>query len=200
MLDWRPGEEEPRVRSSDDVHDDLTARGVAHQIVALPSSSRTAHLAAEALGVGVAHVVKSLLFILDEENPVLVLVAGDATVDVAMLAREMGASKVRLARSREVREVTGYRPGGVSPCALATEVPVVADPRVFTPQFVYCGGGTTTTMLGIRSADLAGVLDPRILPVALEGSSGEEASRDRSTGGQPPGTKSGHKQDEWRTR
>ena len=154
------------MRSSDDVHDDLTARGVAHQIVALPSSSRTAHLAADALGVGVAEVVKSVLFMLDDENPVLVLINGDAMVDVAALAREMGASDVRLARSREVREVTGYRPGAVPPCALATDVPVVADSRVFTPDVVYCGGGTTTTMLSIRSVDLSGLLELRIRPIA----------------------------------
>jgi Cys-tRNA(Pro) deacylase len=157
------------VRSSDDVHDDLTARGVAHQIVDLPSSSRSAQLAADALGVGVAEVVKSLLFMLDDENPVLALVTGDATVDVAALARETGASSVRLARAREVREATGYRPGAVPPCALATDVPVVADPGVFAPEVVYCGGGTTTTMLSIRSADLAVVLQPRILPIAAPG-------------------------------
>jgi prolyl-tRNA editing enzyme YbaK/EbsC (Cys-tRNA(Pro) deacylase) len=88
------------VRSSDDVHDDLTARGVAHEIVDLPSSSRTAQLAAEALGVGVAGVVKSLVFMLDDERPLLALVTGAATVDVAALARETGASDVRLAHAR----------------------------------------------------------------------------------------------------
>jgi Cys-tRNA(Pro) deacylase len=154
------------VRSSDDVHDDLTARGVPHEIVELPSSSRTAQLAAEALGVGVAEVVKSLVFMLDDERPLLALVSGDATVDVAALARETGASDVRLARAREVREVTGYRPGAVPPCALATDTPVVVDPGVFASEVVYCGGGTTTTMLSIRSDDLAGVLEPRVLPIA----------------------------------
>jgi prolyl-tRNA editing enzyme YbaK/EbsC (Cys-tRNA(Pro) deacylase) len=31
---------------------------------------------------------------------------------------------------------------------------------------VYCGGGTTTTMLKIRSADLARLLEPRLAAVA----------------------------------
>ena len=154
------------MRSFTDVHDDLTAKSVPHEIVHLPSSSRTAQLAADALGVPVGDVVKSLLFQLDETRPVLVLVPGDATVDVDALARDAGALQVRLARSREVRELTGYEPGAVSPCALATEVQVVADPGVFAPEVVYCGGGTTTTMLKIRSADLEALLKPRRLPVA----------------------------------
>jgi prolyl-tRNA editing enzyme YbaK/EbsC (Cys-tRNA(Pro) deacylase) len=154
------------LRSFTDVHDDLTARCVPHEIVHLPSSSRTAQLAAAALDVPVGDVVKSLLFPLDHARPVLALVTGDATVDVDALAHEAGAARIRLARSREVRELTGYEPGAVPPCALATEVPVVADQGVFAPDVVYCGGGTTTTMLNIRSADLDGMLGPRKLPIA----------------------------------
>jgi prolyl-tRNA editing enzyme YbaK/EbsC (Cys-tRNA(Pro) deacylase) len=153
------------VRSFTDVHDELTGRRVPHEIVHLASSSRTAQLAAEALGVPVGDVVKSLLFVLDDSRPVLALVSGDATVDVDALARGAGAAQVRLARSREVRELTGYRPAAVPPCGLA-EMPVVADPGLFAPDVVYCGGGTTTTMLKIRSADLEALLEPRKLPIA----------------------------------
>jgi len=154
------------VRSGDDVHDELAAKDIPHEIVHLPSSSKTAQLAATALGVDLGDVVKSLLFMLDDERPVLALVTGDATVEADVLARETGAARVRLARGREVREHTGYSPGAVSPCALATAIPVIADPGVFAPEVVYCGGGTTSTMLRIRSADLAALLRPRTLPIA----------------------------------
>jgi Cys-tRNA(Pro) deacylase len=162
-----PDEEALSVRSFTDVRDELIGRLVPHEIVHLTSSSRTAQLAAEALGVPVGSVVKSLLFLLDDSRPVLAMVPGDATVDVGALARETGAARVRLAKSREVRELTGYEPGSVSPCALATELQLVADPGVFTPDVVYCGGGTTTTMLKIRSADLDALLEPRRLPIAV---------------------------------
>ena len=60
----------------------------------------------------VAEVVKSLVFVLDDQRPVMALVTGDATVDVGALARAAGAAEARLARSGEVRELTGYLPGG----------------------------------------------------------------------------------------
>jgi prolyl-tRNA editing enzyme YbaK/EbsC (Cys-tRNA(Pro) deacylase) len=154
------------VRSFTDVHDELTLRRVPHEIVHLPSSSRTAQQAAEALGVPVGDVVKSLLFVLDDGRPVLALVTGDATVDVDALAREAGVAEVRMARGREVRDLTGYRPGAVPPCCLATDVAVVADPGVFAHDVVYCGGGTTSTMLEIRGADLAALLEPLRAPIA----------------------------------
>lgn len=154
------------MRASDDVHRLLSDEGVPHEIVHLPSSSSTAQLAAEALGVTMGEVVKSLVFVLDDQRPVMALVTGDATVDAGALAGETGAVEVRLAQSGEVRELTGYRPGAVSPVALETDLPVIADPGVFGPEIVYCGGGTPTTMLKIRSADLEALLRPRKLPIA----------------------------------
>jgi len=154
------------VRASSDVHNLLSDEGVPHEIVHLPSSSSTAQLAADALGVPVGEVVKSLVFVLDDRRPVIALVAGDATVDAGALAREAGAAEVRLARSGGVRELTGCRPGAMSPVALETDLPVIADPGVFGPEVVYCGGGTTTTMLKIRAADLEALLRPRKLPIA----------------------------------
>jgi prolyl-tRNA editing enzyme YbaK/EbsC (Cys-tRNA(Pro) deacylase) len=61
--------------------------------------------------------------------------------------------------------VTGYPPGAVPLRALAEDEPVVADPRASGPALVYCGGGTTMTILEIRSADLEALLTPRLATV-----------------------------------
>ena len=123
------------MRSFTDVHDELTGRRVPHEIVHLPSSSRTAQLAAEAPGVPAGDVVKSLLFVLDDSRPVLALVSGDVTVDGDALARGAGAAGPAR-REQGARELTGYRPGAVPPCGLATEMRVVADPGLFAPDVV----------------------------------------------------------------
>ena len=63
--------------------------------------------------------------------------------------------------------LTGYRPGALPPCGLAAELPVVADPAVFELPVIYCGGGTTTTILKIRSADLRLAIDARVAAIAV---------------------------------
>jgi prolyl-tRNA editing enzyme YbaK/EbsC (Cys-tRNA(Pro) deacylase) len=156
------------MRSFSDVQEELTARGVDHDIIHLPSSSHTAQLAADALGVPVASVVKSLVFMAGAQ-PVLALVDGEATVDAEALGRELGVTEVVLARGREVRDLTGYKPGAVPPIALATDLQVVADPGVFGSEVVYCGGGTTTAMVRLRAEDLRGLLGARIVPIAQRG-------------------------------
>jgi prolyl-tRNA editing enzyme YbaK/EbsC (Cys-tRNA(Pro) deacylase) len=156
------------VRSCSDVHNLLAEEGVPHEIIQLPAQSRTALQAAELLGVELREVVKSLVFYADGE-PVLALVPGDASCDTAALRAALGVSEVVLGKAPQVLQATGYRPGAVPPCALGAELPVVADPGVFGPEVVYCGGGTTTTMLKIRSADLQALVRPRLAPVAARG-------------------------------
>jgi prolyl-tRNA editing enzyme YbaK/EbsC (Cys-tRNA(Pro) deacylase) len=126
------------VRFTSDVDDHLIGRGIAHEIVRLPSFSRTADLALDAPRVAVGDVVKSLPFTLDVERPVLALVTGDATVNADELARIQGALSVRLARAREVRDLAGHRSGAVPRCAFEADVAVVADAAVLAPEVVCC--------------------------------------------------------------
>jgi prolyl-tRNA editing enzyme YbaK/EbsC (Cys-tRNA(Pro) deacylase) len=54
----------------------------------------------------------------------------------------------------------------VPPFALVGELPAIADPTVFAPPVVYCGGGATTTMLKIRSDDLRELVKPQLAQIA----------------------------------
>jgi Cys-tRNA(Pro) deacylase len=152
------------MRTCSDVHNYLEEQGVTHEMLPLSDSSASAERAAELLGVTSREVIKSLLFLVDDV-PTLVLVAGDARVDPAALAAALGARRVSLARPEEVLGATGYRVGGVPPCGLASDLPVVADPGAFAPPVVYCGGGAEATMLKIRSDDLKAVLAPRVFDI-----------------------------------
>jgi len=153
------------MRTSSDVHNYLEERGVPHEMLPMPDTSASAERAAQLLGVRLGEIVKSMVFMVDGV-PELVLVPGDARVAAQSLAGATGARKVALARAQEVLAATGYRVGAVPPCGLASALPVVADPRVFDPPVVYCGGGAAATMLKIRSADLRTVVDPLVADVA----------------------------------
>ncbi len=153
------------MRTCSDVHNYLQELGVPHEMLHLSDTSATAARAAELLGVGAEEVVKTLVFLIDGD-PTLVLVPGDARVDADALARALGAGSATLARGQDVLAATGYRVGAVPPCGLASDLPVVADPGVFGPPVVYCGGGASTTMLKIRSADLMRLLGAQSAEVA----------------------------------
>jgi len=167
MASWYTGAVPPEVRvlSCSDVHNFLTEQGIPHEIVQLPARSNTAAKAAHLLGVQPEEVIKSLLFIVDDAA-VLVLMPGDRNADAERVREAVGGGSCALARPQQVLDITGYRVGAVPPCAHASQTPVLADERVFEPAVVYCGGGTETTMLKIRSDDLRAVLSPDVRDLA----------------------------------
>jgi prolyl-tRNA editing enzyme YbaK/EbsC (Cys-tRNA(Pro) deacylase) len=104
-------------KSIDRVREYFRANNLDIEIHELPDSTRTAQLAADAVGCELGQIVKSLVFVLDERDTVLAFVAGDRRADPFKIARALRASTVRIANANEVRARTGFAIGGVAPVA-----------------------------------------------------------------------------------
>ena len=91
----------------------LSERGIPIEPREMDASTHTAQQAADALGCGVAAIVKSLLFEADGE-PLLVLASGPNRVDTALLGALLG-TPVTMADAKRVKAVTGSSIGGVPP-------------------------------------------------------------------------------------
>lgn len=116
--------------------------GLKVEIRSFPDGTRTAEDAAAAIGCDVAEIVKSLVFIVDDE-PVVVLVAGSDRVDESKLAAAAGG-QVRKARSAEVQDATGYVVGGVPPLGHSKELRLFADDALLSHDVVWAAAGTPT--------------------------------------------------------
>src|SRR5207247_739163 len=88
------------------VADALLAAGIEPDIFELADSTRTAQEAAAAIGTSVPCIVKSLVFLADDE-PVLALVSGSNRADTTLLASALGKSIGRADAAR-VRDATGF--------------------------------------------------------------------------------------------
>ncbi len=104
-------------------------------------STRTAAEAAQAIGVALGQIVKSLVFTVDE-RPVLALVGGDRQVDEKKLAAAAGGSICRRPDAEQVRAVTGFPAGGVPPFGHRSELPVFVDPGLLEYDEVWAAAGT----------------------------------------------------------
>ncbi len=124
----------------------LRARGLAIEVRTLTDSARTAELAAAALGVEVGQIVKSLVF-LREDEPVLVLCAGDRRVD----AQRLGLVP---ARADRVRAVTGFSIGGVPPLGHDSELATTIDESLQRFEVVWAAAGTPHDVFSIQTAAL----------------------------------------------
>src|SRR6187549_3847464 len=100
-------------------------RGLKVEVRAFPDGTRTAQDAATAIGCDVGAIVKSLVFIVDDE-PVVALVGGSDRLDESKLEIAAGVH-VRKASAAEVRDATGYVVGGVPPLGHSKSLRSFAD-------------------------------------------------------------------------
>jgi len=139
---------------------ELSARGLAIEILVSPASTRTSAEAAAALGTSVAQIVKSLVFYVDEA-PVLALMSGANRLDESRLARAVGGQRVKRANADQVREITTFVIGGVPPLSINPAMKVVCDVDLLQYPVVYAAAGTPHHNFAIapnRLVDVSGAL------------------------------------------
>ncbi|NIA25732.1 MAG: YbaK/EbsC family protein [Gammaproteobacteria bacterium] len=128
-----------------------------------PKGTKTAADAANAVGCDVAAIVKSLVFVVDNE-PVVALVPGDRRLDPEKLAEAAGGSGSRRASLDEVRAATGYAAGGTPPFGHGCRV--FADPELTRHDPVWAAAGTPTTVFAISIAELIRAADATWAPIS----------------------------------
>lgn len=107
----------------------------------------TSELAAQALGVEVGQIAKSLVFKAGDKL-IMVIASGDQRVDTKKLATQLGisAAKVKFANVETVLRETGFTVGGVSPIGLLQPIPIYLDKGLRRYPIVYAAAGKANSV------------------------------------------------------
>ena len=135
------------------------------QIVLFDESTHTSELAAAAVGVEVAQIAKTLMFLADGA-PVLVVACGDRKINAKKLGKELNAKKVRFADADSVLQHTGFEPGGVCPFGLDESITICLDQSLYDYHIVYAAAGTANSALPVAPERLREILTARVVDVA----------------------------------
>ena len=110
------------------------------KVIFLEQTARTAQDAATALGCNVGAIVKSLLFSAGN-NFVLCLVSGDKRCSLNKLKKILDIKDVSMANPEDVKKITGYTIGGVSPVGHLSKLKIYIDSSLerFTTVFAAAG-------------------------------------------------------------
>lgn len=122
----------------------LHAKGHAHSPVMLDDAARTAQQAADALGIALGQIAKSIIFRRKSDDAaVLVVTAGDRRVDEKKVEALVCTGGARLARADAafVKARTGFSIGGVSPLAHAMPVVTLIDQSLFRFDEIWAAAG-----------------------------------------------------------
>jgi prolyl-tRNA editing enzyme YbaK/EbsC (Cys-tRNA(Pro) deacylase) len=132
----------PLPSSAERVQRALDAAGVGARIVELDVAARTAQQAADALGIEVGQIAKSLIFrAASSGRAVLVIAAGDRRVSEARITQLVG-EPIERATPDFVREHSGFAIGGVAPIAHAQSMLTYIDASLRRFETVWAAGGT----------------------------------------------------------
>ncbi len=146
----------------------LQAQGHPHAPVLLEDAARTAQQAADALGVVVGQIAKSIIFRrLSDDAAVLVITAGDQRVDEAKVAALVGA--LGRADAAFVKIKTGYSIGGVPPIAHASASVTLIDQSLFRFDEIWAAAGHPHAVFQLRPQDLVRLSGAPVADVAQSG-------------------------------
>ena len=112
----------------------------AKKVIVLNTSARTALEAASSLGCEVGAIVKSLLF-KTENSFILCLVAGDKKASLNKIKKTLNIKDTSMASADDVKNITGYTIGGVSPVGHLSKIDIFIDNSLerFTSLFAAAG-------------------------------------------------------------
>ncbi len=110
------------------------------KVTLLNSSAKTAIEAAESLNCEVGAIVKSLLF-KTEDTFLLCLVAGDKKASLNKIKKTLNIKDVSMASADEVKDITGFTIGGVSPIGHSNELNIYIDKSLERFATLYAAAG-----------------------------------------------------------
>ena len=135
------------------------------EVVCLEKTARTAQNAATALGCNVGAIVKSLLFS-TANSFVLCLVSGDKRCSLNKLKKILDEKNVSMAKPDDVKKITGYTIGGVSPVGHLNKVKIYIDNNLERFKTVFAAAGHPNCVFEIHFNQLIKLTNGQMKEIA----------------------------------
>ena len=151
----------------DRVRQALIAHGLDVPITQFDQSTATSQQAADALGVPLATIVKSLVFLVND-RPVLVLASGANRVDLDKLARIAGG-KAKRADAERVKAETGFAIGGVPPVGHSAPLATFIDQDLMAYSQLWAAAGSPYAVFPVTPDDLVRISGGAVVELKQQG-------------------------------
>ncbi|MBC7250670.1 MAG: aminoacyl-tRNA deacylase [Anaerolineae bacterium] len=147
----------------------LDAHKVPYEVITFSPDIHSAEEVAQIAGVPPSEVYKTLVVRREGGKPLLVMIAGDRTLDLKLLARAVGEKKLKMATHRQAEEWTGLQVGGISPLALLNRgFEVYIDRPATQLSHVYVSAGRRGINLRVPVQDLLKITGAKVIEVTTE--------------------------------
>ncbi|WP_280152898.1 YbaK/EbsC family protein [Piscinibacter sp. XHJ-5] len=143
----------------------LETAGHPHAPVFLDAAVRTSQQAADALGIAVGQIAKSVIFRRrSDDAAVLVITSGDRRVDEKKVAAMVGA--LGRADAEFVKAKTGFSIGGVAPLGHVAPLVTLIDRELFRFEEIWAAAGHPNGVFKLSPQQLEALTRAPVVDVA----------------------------------
>ncbi|MEM4966110.1 MAG: YbaK/EbsC family protein [Sulfolobales archaeon] len=132
----------------------ISSLGIWYKHIVLDKSTRTAREAAEALGISISRIIKTILLVDDRGRFYIAIVPGDKRVDLEKIRILTKSRIIRLANNEEILRITGFEAGALPPICIDGITRFFIDSEVLKNETVLGGGGTVNSLIEIKPYDI----------------------------------------------
>jgi len=133
-------------------------------IVVLDSSARTAKDAANSLNTEVGSIIKSL-FLRTKNSFLLCLVAGDKRCSLNKIKKVLNEKDVSMGSADQVKEITGFTIGGVSPVGHLNPIKIYIDQSLSRFKYIFGAAGHPNCVFKINFEDLQKITSGEVMDI-----------------------------------
>jgi Cys-tRNA(Pro)/Cys-tRNA(Cys) deacylase len=131
----------------------LDAHGIPYRFFRHSGVVHSLEQAARERGQRPEQIIRSLVFRLSRGGYVMVLVAGEQQVSWHALRHHLGTSRISMASEAQVKQVTGYPIGAVSPFGTPQSLRILVDRGVLREAEISVGSGVRYTTVIMQQED-----------------------------------------------
>ncbi|BDV44477.1 Cys-tRNA(Pro)/Cys-tRNA(Cys) deacylase [Geotalea uraniireducens] len=124
-------------------------------------------VSARELGVAEHAVIKTLIMEDESRAPLVVLMHGDRQVSTKELARLIDVKSVTPCLPEIALKHSGYLVGGTSPFGTRRAMPVYMEESILDLPLIYLNGGKRGFLVGMDPHEVARILKPTLVQVAI---------------------------------
>jgi Cys-tRNA(Pro) deacylase len=134
------------------------------KVIVLDGSARTAQDAADSLNTEVGSIIKSL-FLRTKNSFLLCLVAGDKRCSLNKIKKILGEKDVSMGNAEQVKQVTGFTIGGVSPIGHLNPIKIYIDQSLSRFENIFGAAGHPNCVFKINFIDLQKITSGEVMDI-----------------------------------
>ena len=134
------------------------------KVIVLDGSARTAQDAADSLNTEVGSIIKSL-FLRTKNSFLLCLVAGDKRCSLNKIKKILGEKDVSMGNAEQVKQVTGFTIGGVSPVGHLNPIKIYIDQSLSRFENIFGAAGHPNCVFKINFIDLQKIISGEVMDI-----------------------------------